>query len=66
MTRTLYRITFEYRNESSRSYVFEATPDTVETTVASLRSKQFSSLDYYYIEHAPLVLGDVVMELVTF
>lgn len=66
MTRTLYRITFEYRNESSRSYVFEDTPDTVETTVASLRSKQFSSLDYHYVEHAPLVLGDVVMELVTF
>lgn len=66
MTRTLYRITFEYRNEGSRSYVFESTPDTVEATVESLRSKQFSSLDYYYVEHAPLVLGDVVMELVTF
>ena len=26
----------------------------------------FSVMDYHYVEHAPLVLGDVVMELVTF
>jgi hypothetical protein len=66
MTRVLYRITFEYRGEETRSFIFEDTPETVEATVEALKASHFESSGYRYIEHAPLVLGDVIMELITF
>lgn len=65
MARIVYCITIEYKDEGTRSFVFEDDPETVDSTVESLKNRQFSDKNCRYISHEPLKLQGALMELVT-